>query len=92
MNKLECARNIINECDSQMIELFKKRMEAAKMVAKYKYENDLPILDSIREEEIINKNINLLNDDDLKEYYLIFFNVVLKSSKDYQKKIIEELK
>lgn len=92
MNKLEVARNIINECDKEMIELFEKRMKASKMVAQYKFENDLPVLDSSREEEIINKNINLLNDDNLKEFYLTFFNGVLKSSKDYQKKIIEGLK
>lgn len=92
MNKLQLARKIINECDLKMVELFKKRMEASRMVAEYKYENDLPVLDSSREFEIINKNIDLLKDENLKEYYLIFFNGVLKSSKDYQKKIIEELK
>ena len=31
--KLELAREIINDVDAKMIELFIKRMEAAKMVA-----------------------------------------------------------
>ena len=39
MNKLEEARLIINSVDKEMIELFKKRMNAAKMVALYKNEN-----------------------------------------------------
>ena len=62
MNKLEEARLIINEVDSKMVELFKERMKAAKMVAEYKKENNLPVLDKAREEALINKNLGLLND------------------------------
>ena len=90
MNKLEEARLIINECDKEMIELFKKRMAASKMVACYKKENNLPVLDSSREKEIINKNLNLLNDEELSNYYLEFFKTMLKVSKDYQKKLMEK--
>ena len=39
-NKLEEARRIINEVDSQMAELFVKRMRAAEMV--YGYKKELP--------------------------------------------------
>ena len=55
MNKLEQARLIINEVDSKMIELFKERMNAARMVAEHKMENNLPVLDKAREEALINK-------------------------------------
>ncbi len=90
MNKLETAREIINSCDKEMIELFKKRMAASKMVAEYKKENNLPILDSKREEIIINKNIDLLNNEELENYYLEFFKSLLKVSKDYQSKLNED--
>ena len=50
--KLEEAREIINEVDRQLIDLFIKRMAAVSMVAEYKMENNIPVLDSIREEEI----------------------------------------
>ncbi|MCR5786239.1 MAG: chorismate mutase [Acholeplasmatales bacterium] len=90
MNKLESARLIINECDKEMIELFKKRMRAAEMVASYKKENNLPVLDLSREEAIINKNIALLNDKEFEEYYLEFFKTMLKVSKDYQTKLMEK--
>ncbi len=90
MNKLETAREIINSCDKEMIELFKKRMAASKMVAEYKKENNLPILDSKREEIIINKNIDLLNNKELENYYLEFFKSLLKVSKDYQSKLNED--
>ena len=84
MNNLEKARLIINEVDKKMIELFKERMEAAKLVAEYKKENNLPILDKTREEALINKNLEVLNNPELKEYYLTFFQGMLKASKDYQ--------
>ena len=84
-NNLEIARDRINEIDAQMIELFKERMKASKMVALYKRENNLDVLDSKREGQIIDKNLNILNDKELEKYYLIFFEGVLKASKDYQK-------
>lgn len=90
MNKLDMAREIINSCDKEMIELFKKRMYAASLVAEYKKENNLPILDSKREETIINKNVELLDNKELETYYLEFFKALLKVSKDYQKKLNED--
>ena len=90
MSKLDMAREIINSCDKEMIELFKKRMYAASLVAEYKKENNLPILDSKREETIINKNVELLDNKELETYYLEFFKALLKVSKDYQKKLNED--
>lgn len=86
--KLDIAREIINEVDSQMIELFKKRMDAAKMVAEYKKENNKPIYDKEREEALINRNLEALNNKELEEYYKTFIEGVLKASKDYQKDLI----
>ncbi len=88
-NNLEIARDKINEIDAQMIELFKERMKASKMVALYKRENNLEVLDSKREAQIIEKNLNILNDKELEKFYLTFFDGVLKASKDYQKELIK---
>ena len=88
MNKLEEARLIINEVDLEMIELFKKRMKASKMVAEHKKENNLPVLDKAREEALIAKNVSYLNDKELEKYYLTFLEGVLTASKDYQKDLI----
>ncbi len=85
--KLDIAREEINKIDLEMIELFKKRMNAVKDVVAYKLENNLPVLDSSREHDLISKNLNALDSKELEEYYITFFNGVLTSSKDYQKKI-----
>ena len=86
--KLDIAREIINDVDIQMIELFKKRMEAAKMVAEYKKENNKPIYDKEREEALINRNIKVLNNEELEQYYKTFLEGVLTASKDYQQDLI----
>lgn len=88
-SKLDIAREIINEVDLEMIELFKKRMAAAKMVAEYKKENNKPIYDKEREEALIKRNIASLNDEELEVYYKTFIEGVLESSKNYQKDLIK---
>jgi monofunctional chorismate mutase len=85
--KLDNARERINEIDLEMIKLFKERMNAVNDVVSYKLENNLPVLDSSREQDLIEKNLKALNSKELEEYYLTFFDGVLRSSKDYQKKI-----
>jgi chorismate mutase/prephenate dehydratase len=84
MSLIDDARKKINAIDAEMIKLFEERMAAVLDVLKYKKEHNLAVFDSKREEEIINKNISLLQNDKLKEYYLEFFNAVLSSSKKYQ--------
>ena len=62
-NKLEEARKIINEVDSQMAELFLKRMKAAELVYEHKKELGLPILDEKRESEVIERGATLVEDE-----------------------------
>jgi monofunctional chorismate mutase len=88
--KLEEAREIINEVDDEMINLFIKRMAAVSMVAEYKMENDIPVLDSIREDTIKERNLEKLSNKVLEPYYNMFFDGVLESSKEYQKYLLEK--
>ena len=84
MSLINDARNKINEIDKKMVELFEERMRAVLDVLKYKKEHNLPVFDELREIELTKKNIELLQDENLKEYYMIFFKGVLESSKKYQ--------
>ena len=67
-SKLEKAREIINEVDTQMAELFVKRMRAAELVYEHKKEYGLPILDQNREDQVIASNSARIEDDILKGY------------------------
>ena len=91
-NKLEEARKIINEVDSQMADLFLKRMRAAEMVSDYKKEVGLPILDREREEVVIEKNTALIDDKVIKGYYIDFIRNVMSVSRAYQYRMQNGLK
>ena len=83
-NKLEQARKIINEVDSQMADLFVKRMRAAEMVFEHKKAYGLPILDQTRENAVIEKNTALIEDDSLKGYYIDYLKHMMSLSRAYQ--------
>lgn len=91
-NKLEEARQIINEVDAQMAQLFVKRMKAVETVYEYKKEYGLPILDKKREDAIIEQNSAFVNDDVLKGYYIDFLRQVMSISRTYQNRLQSGLK
>ena len=74
MDGLQEARKIINEVDSQMAQMFVRRMEAAEMVAEYKQAHGMPILDAAREEEVIRNGIERVERDELRGYYADFMH------------------
>ena len=53
MRDLSEIRRDIDEIDSQLIDLFKRRMDCAKEVGYYKKERGIPILNQQREDEIL---------------------------------------
>ena len=91
-NKLDEARKIINEVDSEMAELFVKRMRAAEMVYEHKKEFGLPILDQAREDVVIEKNTKLIGDDTLRGYYIDFLKNIMSISRAYQYRMQSGLK
>ena len=83
-NKLDEAREIINRVDSQMAELFTERMRATEMVFEYKKEFGLPIFDPKREETVIGRNSDLIDDNVIKEYYIEYIKNLMSISRSYQ--------
>ena len=57
MRNLSKARDEIDNIDTQIIKLFEQRMDIVKDVANYKIENNLPVLDSSRENIMLEKNL-----------------------------------
>lgn len=90
MNKLEEARKLIDEADTQIREGFQKRMQAVVEVINYKKEHQLPILDSQREKEVIAKNLAKLDDVKLAKYYEELLNDLMQISKAYQEDLLHE--
>lgn len=89
MDKLQRAREIIDRVDSEMARLFEERMEAAVLVAEYKVERGLPILDKGREAEIIRRGAERIKNEELRSFYVNFLEDVMKTSRSYQAKLME---
>ena len=58
MDELTKYRNEIDEIDKQITELFERRMDISKKIARCKKEQEIWILNAKREEEVIQKNLS----------------------------------
>lgn len=87
--KLEEIRNEIDSIDEELVSLFIRRMNCAEQVAKYKKENNLPILDASRERALLNK-ISDLSGEEFEEYTRTLYSTILSLSRSYQHKATNE--
>ena len=83
--KLNELRNQIDEIDQEMAKLFEKRMGLVREVGDYKKEHNLPILDSSREKEVIEKNSRYIQDESLIPLYQEFLVSLMNISKKNEK-------
>jgi chorismate mutase / prephenate dehydratase len=86
---LQNARQIIDETDRLMASLFEKRMNAVKLVAEYKKSHGLLITDPIRETEMLARNAEYISDPALREDYKRFLSDTMKTSRNYQRRLLE---
>lgn len=92
MNELDVARNIINATDKEMARLFEQRMDAVRMVAKYKKEHGIPIDDFGREAEIVARNSEMVASDDYRSYYVDFLRSTIDISKNFQHRLLDGMR
>lgn len=84
--KLDDLRKEINDIDGQMLQLFLKRMEICKSVALYKKENDLPIMQEGREQQIID-NVRAASPEHMADAAAVMFTEVMDISKCIQAEV-----
>ncbi|MBE6776363.1 MAG: bifunctional chorismate mutase/prephenate dehydratase [Ruminococcaceae bacterium] len=89
MDKLNKAREIIGEADREIAALFEKRMAAVREVAEYKKERGLPVFDGAREDFLIKKNLEYIEDESIGDFYVSFIKSTMDISKRYQHRILE---
>lgn len=92
MRDLENIRKEIAAVDVQMAELFERRMRAAKEVAAYKKERGLQIEDLAQEKRLLERNVQYIEDDLFKPYYLTFLQDMMDVSKKLQNRLINGAK
>lgn len=83
---MEQLRKEIDDIDRKIIELLAKRFSIAKEIAKLKKDQNLPIQDKEREEEVIKNAINNLkaNGFDDAQFAKDLYAVIMKKSKEVQ--------
>lgn len=89
MEDLKQLREKIDQIDEKLVELFEERMETVLKVAAYKKENNIPILNQSREDEVIEKNKNRLKNKDFESSLEKLFICLMYLSKEEQKKTID---
>ena len=87
---LEKQRAEIDAIDREIVALFERRMQVVVEVAQIKKENGIAILDANREKEVIQKVQSYLKDATLKEELAEAYERLMKVSKDYQRKQLEQ--
>ncbi len=84
MIELDQLRNKLDEVDTELISLFKKRLEISKKIGKYKKENNIEILDLTREKKVVKKFLSSAREEE-KKYIELFLHILMDTSKEVQK-------
>ncbi|WP_080146035.1 chorismate mutase [Marinilactibacillus piezotolerans] len=89
MSKLEEYRQEIDAIDQELTRLFEARLKTVLKVGEYKKQHDLPVLDASREQKVIAKNVNRLEDKRFEEELTKFFQSMMNITKETQQKMME---
>lgn len=87
---LDESRETIRAIDEQIAGLFVERMEAARDIAAYKQERGLPVEDVQQEARVLADRGALVEDDELRPFYLEFLQHTMDVSKSWQRHLIDE--
>jgi len=80
---LDKIREDIDNIDTQLIELFRERMQKSIQVAEYKQAHGLPVFNSTREKEVLHKVTEQMGEP-FDGYARLLFNTIFDVSKSAQ--------
>lgn len=81
---LSQQRQKIDAIDQQLVKLYEERMATVQEIITIKKENNLPILDQGREDQVIAKVQSYLNDDSYAEDIAQLYQEIMRLSREYQ--------
>ncbi len=87
---LDELRQNIDRIDKELVKLFEERMDTAKKVAEYNLANNIEVLNSSGEAEVLKSRVELLNNRDYSKYTEEFFSHLMSLSRELQSKLINE--
>ncbi len=90
MEDLTRYRNEIDDIDKELIQLFEKRMNTVLEIAKHKMKNNTTIFQKDREEKVLSKAVDNLNNKEYSQETIQFFNSIMEISRGLQKRIMDD--
>lgn len=88
MNQLEKARAKIDSIDRELARLYEERMKTLQDVAAYKQAHGLAVVDTSREEAIVQKNRKFITDPAFVDSYERVLRFMISESCDYQRVLL----
>ncbi len=82
-------RERVSEVDSQMVELFEKRMKVVDEIAVLKKQYGKDVLDAKREDDVIEQAVSMLKDKNLSEATSEFFAALMDISRKTQRQAMQ---
>lgn len=84
MKNLTELRDMIEDIDNQMLDLFKARMNLSQSIGKLKKDLKLPVFDPKREKSLFDRQKQKLNNESLWPFYESFYKHIMMLSKEIQ--------
>lgn len=91
MKDLNQCRAELDLIDAQLVALFEKRMHVAKDVALYKHSRNMNILDSSRENQVLESRAAQLQDKALEQPLRELFREIMRLSREEQKRCLDAI-
>ena len=88
LSELEKLRSEIDSIDRKIVELFESRMNTVEKIADVKLQQKIGILNSSREENVINKGLSLLGNKEYSKELEEFLKTMMQLSKNVQQRRI----
>ena len=87
---LQVIRERIDQVDKELVRLLEERMRLVSQVAAYKQEKGLPVLDSSREQLILDRVVERLKESQYEASIRATFADILNHSRAYQEQFLAE--
>lgn len=91
MKDLNQCRQELDVIDAQLVWLFEKRMQVSREVAEYKLANHLKILDTAREQTVLENRAAQIQDPMLKQPVKDFFHELMRLSRQEQQRYLDQM-
>lgn len=87
--EIQDLREKMNQIDEQLVGAFDDRMRVTLEIAKHKKENELPVVDPVREREVLNR-LSTMVSEDMAMYTKLLYNTIFDISRSYQQRYMTQ--